>query len=131
MRRAKRSPPSLVPLAFLPQAKGEGRDSAHLKIWTDERAVSLGFRDGRGRERALAYPLCRRVPLPGSSVLITSAPNSAMRVPQKGPAHDLRELENADAGQGQHTVGHGERKDISRQVDLLASGGRGQGGAWR
>src|SRR4030095_7855614 len=47
----------------------------------------------------------------------------------EGPGHDLRQLENADAGQGQRTVGHDERRDISRQVDLLASGGRGKGGS--
>src|SRR5712691_9157027 len=48
-----------------------------LRLSTDHQYVQSPS-DGPSRRRSS--------PLPGSSVLITSAPNSAIRAPQKGPA---------------------------------------------
>src|SRR3954471_22325802 len=60
----------------------------------------------RWTARNAASPIARRVwsPPSGGSTLITSAPMSASTWPQNGPAHHLRELDDADAGQRGHAV---------------------------
>ena len=64
------------------------------------RLLRFSIMNGADTPFTARLAVAARVVAAGSfSTLITSAPMSASIMPQVGPGHDLRELEDLDAGQ--------------------------------